>query len=66
MDTLGLINSENKGTRTKLDNDVEELNTEIYSLKRELSKYKPSQDLQTYIDDKAKRLDNRVSLLEQD
>ena len=66
MDKLDLITSENKQIRSKYDNEIEELSTEIYNQKWELSKYKPTSDLQAYIDEKAKRLENRVSLAEQD
>ena len=42
------------------------MSTEIYNQKWELSKYKPTSDLQAYIDEKTKRLENWVSLGEQD
>lgn len=66
IDRVELLSSEQKQTRTKHDGEIEELSTEIYNQKRELSKYKPTSDLQAYIDEKVKRLDNRVSLSEQD
>jgi len=55
-----------KSFKQKAENDIDEIHTDIYNMKRDMTKFKSTADLQQYIDDKLKWIESWLSTTEND
>ncbi len=66
MDQQDKSDNEFWAFKQKAENDFDEIHAEMYNLKRDITKFKSTADLQQYIDDKLKRLESWLSTTEND